>query len=285
MALIDTQTFPLTRQRLEAAIRIIPNNPDIFSGSRMREARVEFICGSKVLPSIKGWLLAAYVAERQGNSYQLTEFGKRLLDNDRKIGSAGSWWAVHLNVCFSIRCEPYRSFFAVLGGRGGWHSVGVSFAESISPMVIESSGGAVTPATITSNLDGVKTMFLGESPLTDLGLIETRKEEGKRLFRLGIPEVADETLVYALSLARQRHFRNAATLDFTELTSIDFHHFLGMSVNRLQLKLRELSRNRKWEEYFKFAEGQNLESIELRSKLWPRLAVLPLLQETEDTWI
>jgi hypothetical protein len=152
-------------------------------------------------------------------------------------------------------------------------------------MVIESSGGAVTPATIASNLDGVKKMFLGESPLTDLGLVETRKEEGKRLFRLGTPEVADETLVYALSLARERYFRDAATLEFQELISIEFHHFLGMSVNRLQRRLRELSRNRKWEEHFKFAEGQNLESIELRSKLWRRLAVLPLLQETADTWI
>ena len=83
----------------------------------MREARVGFICGSKVLPSIKGWLVAAHVAERKGNSYLLTDFGKRVLDNDNKVGKAGSWWAVHLNVCFSARCEPYCSFFAVLGDR------------------------------------------------------------------------------------------------------------------------------------------------------------------------
>jgi hypothetical protein len=285
MALIDTQTFPLTRQRLEAAVRIIPNNPDIFSGNRMREARVEFISGKNVLSSIKGWLVAAEIAERKGNSYQLTEFGRRVVDNDRKIARAGSWWAVHLTICFSTRCEPYRTFFAVLGDRGGWHVVDQKFAELISPLVAESSGGAVAPVTIVGNLDGVKKMFLGESPLTDLGLIETRKEAGKQLFRLGTPEVADETLVYALALARQRHFRSAATINFSELTGIDFHHFLGMSVSKLQRRLREISRNRKWAEHFKFVEGKDLESIEPRSSLWPRLAVLPLLQETTDTWL
>jgi hypothetical protein len=285
MALIDTQTFPLTRQRLEAAVRIIPKNPDIFSGNRMREARVEFISGKNVLSSIKGWLMAADIVEKSGHSYQLTEFGKRIFDNDPQIARAGSWWAVHLNICFSMRCEPYRSLFAVLGGRGGWHVVDQKFAELISPLVAESSGGAVAPGTIVSNLDGVKQMFLGQSPLTDLGLIETRKEAGKQLFRLGTPEVGDETLVYALALARQRHFRGAMTLNFSELIGVDLHHFLGMSVSRLQRRLREMSRNRKWEEHFKFVEGRDLESIEPRSNLWPRLAVLPLLQETTDTWI
>jgi hypothetical protein len=128
-------------------------------------------------------------------------------------------------------------------------------------------------------------MFTGSSPLTDLGLIETRKEAGKQMFRLGTPEVADETLVYALSLARERHFRSAATLDFSELTGIDLQHFLGMSVNTLQRRLRELSRNRKWADHFKFVEGKGLESIDLRPGLQSRLTVLPLLQETDDTWI
>jgi hypothetical protein len=75
------------------------------------------------------------------------------------------------------------------------------------------------------------------------------------------------------------------TLNFSELIGVDLHHFLGMSVSRLQRRLREMSRNRKWEEHFKFVEGRDLESIEPRSNLWPRLAVLPLLQETTDTWI
>lgn len=285
MPLIDTQTFPLTRQRLQAALRIIPNNPDIFSGNRMREARVEFISGKNVLSSIKGWLIAANVAEKSGHNYQLTEFGKRVYENDRQIARAGTWWALHLNICFSARCEPYRSFFAALGDRGGWHSLDQEFAESISPRVIESSGSTVTPTTISQNLDGIKKMFLGESPLTDLGLIDARKEAGKQLFRLGAPEITDETLIYGLALATEECFPYTATFHFTELAGIDFHHFFGMSVNSLQRRLRELSRNRKWEEHFKFIEGRDLESIEPRANLSPRLAVLPLLQETTDTWI
>ena len=128
-------------------------------------------------------------------------------------------------------------------------------------------------------------MFLGDSPLTDLGLIETREEAGSRLFRLGNPDVTDETLVYALSLARERFFRQAPTINFQELIGIDFHHFLGFSVNTLKRRLRELSRQRAWEDYLKFAEGKDLESIELRDRLRPKHAALALLQGADDTWI
>jgi hypothetical protein len=285
MALIDTQTFSLSRQRLEAAIRLLPSNSDIFSGNRMREARVEFICGSKVLPAIRGWLLAAQIAKNDGRSYLLTEFGKQIHTYDPQAKKAGSWWALHLNICFSARCEPYRTFFAVLGDRNSWLAVDLGFAEEISPTVIEISGGNVAPISIEGNLEGIKKMFLGDSPLSDLGLIETRNEAGTRLFRLGSPEVTDQTLVYALALARERHFRHAPTVNFQELIGIDFHHFLGLSVNKLKRRLRDLSRQQAWEEYLKFAEGKDLESIELRDKLRPRHAVLALLQDADDTWL
>jgi hypothetical protein len=285
MALIDTQTFPLSRQRLEAAIRLLPTNPDIFSGNRMREARMEFICGSKVLPAIRGWLLATQVAQNDGRSYLLTEFGKQIHTYDPQAKKAGSWWAIHLNICFSFRCEPYRTFFATLGDRSSWLPVDLAFAETILPKVIEISGGSVAAKSIDGNLEGVKKMFLGDSPLTDLGLIETREQAGARLFRIGSPEVTDETLVYAIALARERHFRQAPTVNFQELIGIDFHHFLGLSVNQLKRRLRELSRQRAWEDYLKFAEGKDLESIELRDKLRTRHAALALLQDADDTWL
>ncbi len=228
--------------------------------------------------------MAANVIKNEGRNYSLTAFGESLAKNDLFLNRSGSWWSLHLNICFSARSEPYRSFFAELGDRATWIP-GSSVTSVVAQRIEKRTGTRFADATISNDLEGVMKMFTGSSPLTDLGLIETRKEAGKQLFRLGTPEVADETMVYALSLARERHFRNASTLHFTELTGIDFHHFLGISVNRLQRRLRELSRNRKWEEHFKFVEGKDLESIELRSKLWPKLAVLPLLQETEDTWI
>jgi hypothetical protein len=251
----------------------------------MREARVEFICGKNVLASIRGWLTSANVVEKNGRSYLLTEFGKSIRDNDRKVARAGSWWAIHLNICFSPRGEPYRSFFCSLGDRGDWVSIDNDFAKKISSMVIENSGGDVTISSIEGNLDGVKKMFLGDSPLTDLGLIETRKESGRQAFRLANPEVADQALVYALSLARERHFRSAMTVHFSEFVNMAFHHFLGMSVNSLRKRLRELSRKQDWREHIRFLEGKDLDSIEFRSRLNAKLTVLPLLQEAEDTWV
>ena len=285
MELIRTQTFPITRQRISAALRLIPQQPDILSSAaRMREARIHFICGTNVRQSIRGWLMAAGVISSEGRSYKLTEFGERLAKNDISMAHSSSWWCFHLNICFSSRSEPYRSFVAEMGRQTAWVPAN-SIAQSVAKCIENKTGQAFADATIENDLEGIIKIFTGASPLTDIGLIETRKEAGKQLFRLGTPEVTDETLVYALSLARERHFRNAATLHFKELTSVDFHHFIGMSVSRLQRRLREMSRNRKWEEHFKFVEGKDLESIEPRSSLWPRLAVLPLLQETTDTWI
>jgi hypothetical protein len=228
--------------------------------------------------------MAANVIKNEGRSYLLTAFGESLAKNDLSLSRSGSWWSFHLNICFSTRSEPYRSFFAELGYRATWMP-GSSVSSAVAQRIEKRTGTRFADATISNDLEGVVKMFTGSSPLTDLGLIEARKEAGKQMFRLGTPEIADETLIYALSLARERQFRSATTLHFSELTGVDLHHFLGMSVNGLQHRLREMSRNRKWEEHLKFVEGKDLESIELRSRLWPRLAVLPLLQETEDTWI
>ncbi len=280
-----TQTFPITKQRLSTALRLVPQQPDILSSaSKMREARIQFICGTNVRQSIRGWLMAANVIRNEGRNYLLTAFGESLAKNDLSLSRSGSWWSFHLNLCFSTRSEPYRSFFAELGERATW-VVGSSLSSRVAQRIEKRTGTRFAEATISNDLEGVVKMFTGSSPLADLGLIETRKETGKQVFRLGTPLVADETLIYALSLARERHFRSAATLHFSELTGVDLHHFLGMSVNALQRRLREMSRNRKWEAHLKFVEGKDLESIELRSSLSPRLTVLPLVQETDDTWI
>ena len=89
MALIGTETFPLTKQRLITALALIPNQPDAFSGSKMRESRVAFICGKNVLDSIRGWLLAANIINKDGRQYFLTDYGKRLFSNDPRMEKAG----------------------------------------------------------------------------------------------------------------------------------------------------------------------------------------------------
>ncbi len=285
MALIDTQTFPLTRQRLTAALRLIPQQADIFSGEKMREARARFISGKNVLSSIRGWLQAANVVKRDGRSYFLTDFGKSLAGNDLRMSRAASWWCFHLSVCFSQRCEPYRSFFWILGERPDWVIFDHALIEKVSAVVAESSGLDVADASIEKNLEGVVKMFMGDSPLTDLGLIETRKEAGKLMIRLSEAIVQDQAIVFALALARHRHYPSAITINFSELIDIGLNHFLCMSVNMLRRRLREISRIRSWQASLAFVEGKDLDSIQFGDDLSPAKTLLRLLQETEDTWI
>jgi hypothetical protein len=285
MELIRSQTFPITRQHVIAALTLIPGQPEILSGSAtLRESRVKFICGTNVRQSIRSWLLAADVIAGNGRRYTLTDFAACLLKNDAVLANSSSWWAIHLNLCFSERCEPYRSFVAEVGHSGTWVAAG-ALLPSVGKRIAGRAGQEFAEATIKSDLEGIFKMFTGHSPVTDLGLIETRDEDATRVFRLGNPVVTDQTLVYALALAKRSHFRNAATVNFRELIGIDFHHFLGLSVSTLQRRLRDLSRQRAWEDYLKFAEGMDLESIELRDKLRPRHAVLALLQGADDTWL
>jgi hypothetical protein len=266
-------------------VKLIPGQPDILSGSAtLRESRVQFICGTNVRQSIRSWLLAANVIAGAGRRYMLTDFAACLGKNDPAMANSSSWWAIHLNLCFAVRCEPYRSFVAEVGYSGLWLSAG-ALLPAVGKRISHLAGQEFAEATIESDLEGILKMFDGHNPVTELGLIETRREAGIRLFRLGSPEVTDQTLVYALALARERHFRHAPTVNFQELIGIDFHHFLGLSVNKFRRRLRDLSRQRAWEGYLKFAEGKDLESIELRDKLRPRHAVLALLQDADDTWL
>jgi hypothetical protein len=285
MALIDTQTFPLTRQRLTDALAFIPNQPDAFSASRWRETRVAFMSGKNVLMSIRGWLLAAGVIMNDRSQCFLTEYGKRLLANDSRMEKAGSWWSFHLNICFSERCEPYRALFYVLGENAGYITHDDALASRIAAILEAQPGTDVKNTSIKTNLAGVLKMFMGDSPLSDLGLLDILREDNKRRLRLAEPNVPDQAIVYALAIARQKHFPTRMTVHFSELVDIGFHHFLCLTVTDLRKHLRELSKSLTWKGHFGFIEGRDLDSISFGDRLNPNQTLLNLLQESEDTWI
>ena len=284
MALIDTQTFTLTRQRLITALSLISNTPDIFSAGRMREARVAFISGKNVISSIRGWLLAAKVINNGTKSqYLLTDYGKRLLSVDPKMQKASSWWSLHLNICLSDRCDPYRALFYVLGEHKDYIAQDELLTSKLSAIINDNHSNAIANASIETNLAGVIKMFTGESPLSDLGLLDTLDNKSK--IRLGDPFVTDQAIGYGLALARHRFFATRTTVNFREFVDFGFHHFLCLSVNDLRNRLRELSRSAAWQQHFSFIEGKDLDSIQFGDRLNPNQTLLQLLQESEDTWL
>lgn len=285
MALIDTQTFPLTKQRLTTALAIIPGQPDAFSRARMRETRCAFISGKNVLDSIRGWLLAANIISRDGSKYFLTDFGKRLHATDARMETAAAWWSIHLNICFSERSEPYRALFIVVGEMTGDISLDDVLMSRIAAILDKQPGPAVSPATIEANLSGVLKMFMGGSPLSDLGLLDVLQGSNVRRLRLGEPTVPNQAIIHALALARHRLFPTRTTIHFSELVEISFHHYLCLPLNVLRNRLRELSRSTTWQQHLEFLEGQDLDSVRFGVRLYPNQTLLSLLQETEDTWI
>jgi hypothetical protein len=173
----------------------------------------------------------------------------------------------------------------VLGERADWEPYDQTLTKKIAVKEDANSVSKVANASIEKNLEGVVKMFMGDGPLTDLGLIERRNENGKLAVRQADAIVQDETIIYALALARHRHYPSAHTIHFSELVDIGFNHFLCMSVNTLRKRLRNISRNRAWEDYLSFIEGKDLDSIKFGDLLNPNRALLHLLQEADDTWI
>ncbi len=283
MALIDTQTFTLSKQRLTAALNVIPNRPDVFSASSMREARITFICGKNVLSAIRGWLLAAGIIQNDGRTYYLTDYGKRLLANDPTMEKASSWWSLHLNICFSERCEPYRALFLLLGQGGEYVSYDDSLISRLAGMIVESLGEPIANASVKTNFDGVIKMFTGESPLSHLGLVDFL--DNRNAMKLGDPKVTDQTIVYAMALARHRRFPSRVTVHFSELLDTGINQFLCLSVTDIRKRIREISRSAAWQPHFTFIEGKDLDSIQFGEKLMVDQVLLHLLQDSEDTWI
>ena len=285
MAMIDTQTFPLTKQRLATALALIPTQPDAFSPNRMRETRVQFISGKNVLSSIRGWLLAANVIANDKSRNFLTDYGKQLVANDPQMENARSWWSFHLNICFSERCDPYRALFFAIGESAGYVLDDDALLWKLAAIIGEKTSAELALATIETNLIGVLKMFDGTSPLSDLGLIDILTEGNKQFLRLAEPNVPEQAVVHVLALARHKHFSTRATVHFSELVDKGVHHFLCLSVTDLRKRLRELGRSIIWQQHFEFLEGQDLDSVRFGERLNPSQTVLNLLQESDDTWI
>jgi hypothetical protein len=187
VALIGTQKFAISRWWLSKGIELIQTKPDIFSPKNIREAMQFFIAGSAVIKSINNWMLAAQLIEK--GKYGLTDFGFSIFKNDPKLLKSSTWWAIHLSLCFSERGEPYIQLFLKLDPLiKEW----ILF-QQLSERIYSSIQDAATQS-IDSNLDGVKKMFVGDTPFAEIGLIEIRKDRqgSGTTVRLGSPRLTDE---------------------------------------------------------------------------------------------
>jgi hypothetical protein len=247
----------------------------------MRRVRVLFSAGDNMLKSIRGWMLAAQLIKSSGNKYYITDFAKRIIENDKQLTSSASWWAIHLSICFSDRNEPYASLFQSLDIFSkewkNWDNIINKIQANLE----------YAEKSLSYNLEGVKSMFIGDAPLSGLALINIRKgTKGSSVeIRIGEPNVLEEVIIFALSLARYHVFPSRTSVDFSELEKCGLCHFLCLSPEQLRKRLEEICYSSRWGDYFSFAQNVNLDSISFGESLTKQKTLITLLQQSEDTWL
>lgn len=287
MALMNNQTFGLTKWWLTCALDIVQVDRETFRSTKMREARKRFIAGTNAVKAIREWLLATQIIKKspENGQYELTNLGRSIKQNDKNLEGSSAWWAIHLAICFpernngaTTKDEPYVSLFNCLDSIGkSWISCDELEHQIFAKLSKEYARGSVEPA-----LEGVFNMFNTDQPLADIGLLEI---QGKfKNIRLGSPIVSDEVIVHALAMARSSLFPTRTTIDFMELIKNNVHAYLCLTPEEFRNRIRRLSNSDNWKKYLTYSENANLNSIFFSENLRSIETILILLQANKNAW-
>lgn len=287
ITLLKNDTAPITRWWVSSALKEIQKDGSIFSFQKLRIARTSLIAGSnRVKATIKNWMIAANLIISKGNSFEITDgHGLIIIRCDPQMEKAASWWSFHINVFFSVKGEPYGSFFNILGNNRQYWLYLSDIPSEIVKNIEKEYAQKYEESSIGADLDGIYDTFTSNGALADLHLIEIRKDQNRKIqVRLGTPKIPDEAIIYGLILARKRHAPSAVTINFDSLLGYGLHHALCLSAKDLRERLRAIYRDPRWTGWFRFEEGNNMNSIYIDTQLTERNALLRLLQDAPDTW-
>lgn len=285
MALISNEGEPITGWWLSKGIELVKSERDIFSRSRMREARQMLIAGANRVTTIKGWMLAAQLINNRQSprEYELTDYGLAIFNNDPNLSKSSTWWSLHLSLCFSPVSEPYPTFFKSLESiTKDWLALS-QLLDKTKNSLTDEMGNHYKDSTIESLISSVRRMFSRDNPLAELGLVEFKKDSNEQ--RLGSPILSDEIIIHALAMAHFSHFRSRESVDFSALVNVGINQFLCCSKDMLRQHLQRMSQMRQWQAYFSFDHAVDLDSITFKESCDPSKTVLLLLQKGPDTWL
>ncbi|MCK4843014.1 MAG: DUF4007 family protein [Methylococcales bacterium] len=289
MALMNNEGEPVTRWWVSKGLEVVRTERDIFTKSKMREARLKFIAGANRITTIKSWMVSSRLIEnkRSPREYELTEFGLSIFTNDPSLIKSSTWWAFHLSLCFSEDSEPYPIFFLNLETATKDWSDWVQVIKKTQNALIDLSGKQYKNSTIESLLGGVRRMFQGDNPLAELGLVEINSgaHNSGAVIRLGSPLLSDEIFMHGLALVRFSHFKSRDSISFSELASTGLPNFLCCSKEELRKNLQRISSMSEWQGHFSFDYAVDLESITFKDSCEPNRTLLELLQKGQDTWL
>lgn len=264
---LDTQTFPISRYWLSAALTKLPSNPELFSASNICTARKTFLAGKNQVAAIKNWLVSAEIVTVTSRQSVLTDLGRLMAAKDSRAEAAWTWWLFHLHMCANPDSFPYCTFFKEYDPEiNSW----LSFDDIVTKLVESQNGdGRVAEKTVKTYFEGVERTFRPTWPIYGLGLVERRsapEESKKDLIRRRRVEPKDLIVLYASLLFQHKFFANQSTVEAEQLFDKGLGRILGIGIGHVRSALVRIHQDATLGQFLQYSHAANLDSVQFVKK-------------------
>ena len=260
---LDTQSFPLKKFWVAAALDITRTNPTIYSAkAELSNFRKIFLAGTNQRSAIKNWLSGSGVIKANGKNVALSHMGETIRKFDENARDALTWWLIHLHLSANDNF-PYSAFFKTFDVDGGWLAVD----DIVDTLCGEAKhqGIELADETIKTYFAGVDSSLRPGQMLYLLGLVERRKIKqdgaGKLLLRRTSIQPNLELIVYAALLLHRKYFRGEETVETKQLIKRGFSKILGMRDSSLRDQLAKICNSQTCATFVEYTRKQDIDSI------------------------
>jgi hypothetical protein len=260
---LDTQSFPIKKFWIVAALKETRINPSIYSASDQLSAfRKTFLAGNNQRSAIRNWLMRSGLIEGAGKNIRLSNFGDCVLINDPFADKAFTWWLFHIHLCVND-AFPYSALFTAFDVDENWMLI----SDVVDSIRAEGKALGVELAddTVGTYFAGVDASFRPGQMLYMLGLIERRKAktDGKEklLIRRTSIRPCKELIAYTALLLHRRFFKGQATVQTPDLLNCGLARILGMRDSDMRDQLSEMRHDNACSSLIEYTRRQDIDSI------------------------
>jgi Protein of unknown function (DUF4007) len=230
------QTFTFRYPWLKKGVDALKSRPDIFSSE---DAIVELGVGKNMVDSIRHWCLVTGVIEevveagQRGIGFRVSEFGKKLLLDDRSwdpyLEDDATLWLLHWKV--ATNPEKATTWYVAFHGLRDAEFTRTSLLDEVLRIASGIGTGKGSHKTIENDVACFVRTYVAvkrgmtstveetlDCPLTQLGLIQT-DEKGEHFRFNSRPKSSLPTAIFAYALAEfwERHRTTQNTLSLREI--------------------------------------------------------------------
>jgi hypothetical protein len=263
---LDTQSFPIKKHWLVAALQETRVNPTIYSSAgTLSDFRKKFLAGTNQRSAIRNWLMRSGLIKGSGKNIKLTDLGESIQSNDPQANTALTWWLFHIHLCAN-QAFPYSSLFVSFDVDESW----MALADILQALREEAKrlGLSLADDTVDTYFAGVDASFRAGQMLFMLGLIERRESKQNgipiTLIRRASVRPCKELIVYTALLLQRLNFKGQATVATPDLFKCGFARILGIREPDLRDQLNEMRHDNNCSLFIEYTRKQDLDSIHFR---------------------